>query len=138
MRHILAALILLSTVACDESLETCQGQDAVAPDIDREAPLMLAGPPASDDLRFREQGPPSAWVITSWSGNVIKTAEFAKAVVSCVAAGDPQWTCTLSWYSPDTTQPNFVGGLGCSAWFTPSLQKCLISKWQENGAVKIQ
>ena len=136
-RHLFAITAILFASACEDPGETCQ--DDAAAEAPREASLPIAGPrDGPDDIRFREQGIPEAWYITTWKGSPIKTAQFAAAVMSCIDVADPQWTCTLSWYAPDVSKTDlFVGGLGCSAYFSAAFKKCLFSKWTENGAIKL-
>lgn len=120
---------LLTLPACDEPES--------APTF--EPGLWIAGPPADPDVvRPRGGGDPEAWVVTEWGDDIISTAVFAKHVAVCVATHDPKWTCTLSFRQPNAADPNFVGGLGCSAWFTPELKTCLLKAYQINGAIKIQ
>jgi hypothetical protein len=119
-------LALLTLSACD-------------PAADRQPDLFLAGPPGSpDEVTPRGLDDPEAWYVTQWEGNTIDTWVAAKHFLTCVGVANPTWSCTVSWYKPDTTKPNFVGGLGCSAWFTPDLKGCLLKAYQINGAIKIQ
>jgi hypothetical protein len=150
-KHALSTILLLSIVcSCDAPPdETCHSPAAADAATDRpHAPgLSLVGPEIADDpevagtpdeISFREMGPPEGWYITTWNGQKIHTAEFVSAVISCLPVADPQWSCTLSWYQPDTAKPTFVGGLGCSAYFTMAYKDCLAEKWKANGAIKIQ
>ena len=141
-QHTLIPLLLLAAAvpACDDP-----GQ---ALDVDSIAPLKLAPglalagpelPDSDDDVRLREEGPPELWAVTTWGGQTIGVGQFVTIVVGCLNANPPvKWTCSLSARQPDTTKPERVGGLGCSAWWSPDYYKCQLNAFVEQGAVKLQ
>ena len=126
----LAALTILPT-ACDDRdpAAECPGPAELALATPSEAP-----PP---DISFREQGPPAGLYTTKLSGAMIKRASVAKMVMSAEGQPDPNETCTLSWYQPDTTKDEMVLGLGCSMLAPLSLWQHYRQIFLANGAVPL-
>ena len=121
----LAALTLSFTPAChaepdaqDNAAEGCPAVDGSEPVV-AAARLVFAAPegaPPPAEYTFREQGPPAGLYTSTYGGAPIKRASVVKLIQTATQAGlpDPAQTCTLSWYSPDTTKSEMVLGLGCS------------------------
>lgn len=120
----LAAFSLTLTTACDDpatqdnAAEECPAIDGSEPFVTAERLSFAApeGAPPPAEYTFREQGPPAGLYTSKIGGAVIKRSTVAKLVLSATQAGlpDPNQTCTLSWYQPDTTKDEMVLGLGCS------------------------
>lgn len=134
-----ACAAALSTIACDESTDDSTESLACT-----EPSLPLAPPPgvsleaSVDDISFREPGPPSAIYVTEWQGAEIHRAQFAAITKACLKHGDPQLTCTLSWYDPDTsTADGQVVGIGCSAVVTAGYVNCYRDLFLQYGGQEI-
>lgn len=106
---------------------------ANSPPIPLMPPSGLDG--ESDDLEFREAGPPALLWLSQWQGKTIDRAVAKQIIDACAKQLNPPQTCTLSWYQPDTTKPDFVLGLGCSMMATMPLLKCYRDKFLANGAL---
>lgn len=127
-RIMLTALALaaftLTTPACDapeaedDAAVECPAVDGSEPFVTAPrlafAPPTEAPPPA--EYTFREQGPPAGLYTSKIGGTPIKRATVAKLILTATQVGlvDPNETCTLSWYQPDTAKSEMVLGLGCS------------------------
>lgn len=145
MKLLLLSLMVLSVAACDAQ-DSCDNSAPETPpavsDVSLAPGLPLAGPYAlpgeEDDVSFRQQGDPELWAVTSWGGQKIGVGQFVSIVVGCLDQNPPVWTCSLSAYQPDTSKPERVGGLGCSAWWSQSYYQCQLDAFKANGAVKLQ
>lgn len=122
----LCAAAALSTIACDETEPISVDGLALA------SPEGLA--PNADVVDFREPGPPSAIYITKMGQKYIRRSNVKTLIDQCAQQVDPPQTCTLSWYQPDTTKPDFVLGLGCSMLATWPLFKCYHDAFMAYGA----
>lgn len=128
--HRLPTLIILSAIlsACDPAADSC---DAPAP-VDGEAlgSIQLAPPAeldlAADAVAFREQGPAQGLVVTKLNGKAINRAAAKAMIDACAKQVDPPQTCSISWYQPDTSQPDRVLGVGCSMMASYPLWKCYV------------
>lgn len=139
MRPTLSLILLaLSTITlgCDPAAESCDD----APAVDG---LALGGlnmaPPAELDtdpaaIAFREQGPPQGLVLTKLNGKTINRAAAKSMIDACIKQVDPPQTCSISWYQPDTSQPERVLGVGCSMMASWPLFKCYFDYMTAQGA----
>lgn len=126
-KFMLTALALVAFTpilpACDPEAESDAAEEC--PAVDGSEPFVVAprlafaapadAPPPAE-YTFREQGPPAGLYTSSIGGTPIKRGTVAKLILTATEAGlvDPNETCTLSWYQPDTTKDTMVLGLGCS------------------------
>ena len=121
----LAALTLSLPPACDAEPDAQDNAAEECPAVDGSEPFVAAerlafaapeGAPPPAEYTFREQGPPAGLYTSTYGGVPIKRASVVKLIQTATQAGlpDPAQTCTLSWYSPDTTKSEMVLGLGCS------------------------
>lgn len=128
-KHMLTILAIaaftITPLACDAADQAEDNAAEECPAVDGSEPFVAAerlhiaapeGAPPPAEYTFREQGPPAGLYTSKLGGAVIKRADVAKLVLSATQAGlpDPNQTCTLSWYQPDTTKSEMVLGLGCS------------------------
>lgn len=129
MQHLLP-IILLTTItvapACDAPAESCEQPDPV--DGTAPAALHMVGPAELDvdALAFREQGPAQGLYLTKINGKAINRAAAKAMIDACAKQVDPPQTCSLSWYQPDTSQPERVLGVGCSMMASYPLWKCYV------------
>lgn len=132
MKHITSitttiTILLASVTGCDADTSSSSCYDSSV--------LAIAAPSNAPELAFRET--PFAAYISSWYGQPISSAAFAKAVIACEAFGPPQWQLTLSAYKPvNTTTTRRVVGLGGSAWADGPWLDCMKDKWTENDAIE--
>lgn len=134
---IVLPLILSLIPACDEPAPECVA--AVTPDA---RPLYLETPPVpvlrDDAITPRDYGPTSAWVIQSWNEQDIYTEQFSEMVLAPIMFRDPLWSsCTLSFYSIETTSDEWAVGLGCSAKIGWDYVNYATDMFQKNGGVQV-
>lgn len=127
---------IIAAAMCAAALSTPACDDAEHVEVDG---LVLASPegvtPDDDAVDFRgDPGPPKAIYVTKWQGKTIGRAEAKQIIDACAKQVNPPQTCTLSWYQPDTTKPDFVLGLGCSMMATIPLLDCYRTAFLQNGA----
>ena len=141
----LAALTLSLTPACDaepdaqdNAAEECPAVDGSEPFVAAERLVFAApeGAPPPAEYTFREQGPPSGLYTSKLGGQPIKRADVCKMLESATANGqpDPNETCTLSWYQPDTSKSEMAMGIGCSMMAPFSLWEFFRKMFLNNGA----
>ncbi len=127
---ILLSVLLLSTLtlaACDDAAQSCESPAPV--DGDAPGALRLVAPvelQGIEPIAFREQGPPAGLYTSTMNGKPIHRAEAVAMINACAKQIDPPQTCSISWYQPDTSQPERVLGVGCSMMASYPLWKCYV------------
>ena len=129
-------LVLSLLSACDEPAAECAA-------VSGDRPLHLEAPPptpaVSDGaVEPRGYGPTSAWVIQSWDEQPIYTEQFSEMVMTPILFRDPLWSsCTLSFYSIETTQDEWAVGLGCSTKIGWDYVNYVTDMFQKQGGVQV-
>ena len=129
LRHIAAALIILSVTACDPD-ESQVENAAECPAM----PLHIAPPAGSPDIAFREQ--PYAAYIDKIKGHAIDTNDFCETLHACDDIEPKTWRLTETGYkvNPGSSDDRSMG-IGGSSLAGAKYWACITAYFDANGAV---
>lgn len=114
-------LTFLACFAAAFAIGTLLACDAVAPP---DWAVALRGDPT----------PPEALVLVDVGGKPIDRAAFDAIVADCLSPKDTPLTVTLSWYQPDSADPDRVLGLGFSMMASEAVWQCFDDGFVKRGA----